>query len=78
MKPLASLNRPVLGTVDVVTKEETVSFKERTDVHQARLGSWPRPWWRSCWPTRRPEVRWRPVEELRRNHAAYLVARPQD
>jgi len=32
MKPLATLNRPVLGTVDVVTKEETVSFKERTDV----------------------------------------------
>jgi chorismate synthase len=32
MKPLASLNRPVLATVDVATKEETVSFKERTDV----------------------------------------------
>jgi chorismate synthase len=32
MKPLASLNRPVLGTVDVVTKESTTSFKERTDV----------------------------------------------
>ena len=32
MKPLATLNRPMLGTVDVVTKESTVSFKERTDV----------------------------------------------
>jgi chorismate synthase len=32
MKPLATLNRPVLKTVDVVTKEATVSFKERTDV----------------------------------------------
>jgi chorismate synthase len=32
MKPLATLNRPVLKTVDVVTKEESVSFKERTDV----------------------------------------------
>ena len=32
MKPLATLNRPVLATVDVVTKESTVSFKERTDV----------------------------------------------
>ncbi len=32
MKPLASLNRPVLRTVDTVTKDETVSFKERTDV----------------------------------------------
>ena len=31
MKPLATLNRPVLKTVDVVTKRETVSFKERTD-----------------------------------------------
>jgi chorismate synthase len=32
MKPLATLNRPVLKTVDVVTKEATVSFRERTDV----------------------------------------------
>jgi chorismate synthase len=32
MKPLATLNRPVLKTVDTVTKEATVSFKERTDV----------------------------------------------
>ena len=32
MKPLATLSRPVLQTVDVVTKQATVSFKERTDV----------------------------------------------
>jgi len=32
MKPLATLNRPSLPTVDVVTKESGVSFKERTDV----------------------------------------------
>jgi chorismate synthase len=32
MKPLATLNRPTLKTVDVQTKEQTVSFKERTDV----------------------------------------------
>jgi len=32
MKPLSTLNRPVLRTVDVETKEATVSFKERTDV----------------------------------------------
>ena len=32
MKPLATLNRPVLATVDTATKEPTVSFKERTDV----------------------------------------------
>jgi len=32
MKPLATLNKPTLKTVDTVTKEETKSFKERTDV----------------------------------------------
>ncbi|WP_307781146.1 chorismate synthase [Rhabdothermincola sediminis] len=32
MKPLATLNRPTLQTVDTATKAETVSFKERTDV----------------------------------------------
>ncbi|MHB8296367.1 MAG: chorismate synthase, partial [Acidimicrobiales bacterium] len=32
MKPLATLNRPVLATVDVATKEPALSFKERTDV----------------------------------------------
>ncbi len=32
MKPLSTLNRPVLRTVDVETKEPGVSFKERTDV----------------------------------------------
>jgi chorismate synthase len=32
MKPLATLNRPTLATVDTSTKEAGVSFKERTDV----------------------------------------------
>ena len=32
MKPLATLNVPVLETVDTATKETAVSFKERTDV----------------------------------------------
>jgi len=32
MKPLATLNRPSLETVDTATKESGVSFKERTDV----------------------------------------------
>jgi len=32
MKPLATLNRPTLETVDTATKESAVSFKERTDV----------------------------------------------
>jgi chorismate synthase len=32
MKPLATLSRPTLETVDTKTKESTVSFRERTDV----------------------------------------------
>src|SRR4051812_8545194 len=32
MKPLATLNRPTLKTVDTASKQEAVSFKERTDV----------------------------------------------
>ncbi len=32
MKPLATLSRPVVATVDVATNEPAVSFKERTDV----------------------------------------------
>src|SRR4029077_5358518 len=32
MKPLATRTRPALKTVDTETKEESVSFKERTDV----------------------------------------------
>jgi chorismate synthase len=32
MKPLSTLNRPVLKTVDLATGESAVSFKERTDV----------------------------------------------
>jgi len=37
-KPLSSLNRPVLHTVDTETKEESVSFKERTDVTAVPAG----------------------------------------
>jgi len=32
MKPLSTLNRPVLATVDTATNEPAVSFRERTDV----------------------------------------------
>lgn len=32
MKPLATLSRPTLSTVDTVTKQATTSFRERTDV----------------------------------------------
>ncbi len=31
MKPLATLNRPVIETVDLATGERALSFKERTD-----------------------------------------------
>jgi shikimate kinase len=41
MKPLATLNRPVLKTVDVETNRETVSFREQTDVTASRRASWP-------------------------------------
>ena len=32
MKPLATLRRPAISTVDTVTKESAKSFVERTDV----------------------------------------------
>ena len=32
MKPLSTLNRPVLETVDLATGASATSFKERTDV----------------------------------------------
>ena len=32
MKPLATLNKPTLETVDTATKESGVSFKDRPDV----------------------------------------------
>jgi len=32
MKPLSTLNRPVLATVDTATNQEATSFRERTDV----------------------------------------------
>jgi chorismate synthase len=32
MKPLSTLNRPVLATIDTATNAEAVSFRERTDV----------------------------------------------
>jgi chorismate synthase len=32
MKPLSTLSRPVLATVDISTGDTSTSFKERTDV----------------------------------------------
>ena len=55
MKPLATLNRPTLATVDTATKEPGVSFKERTDVTAVpALGVVAETWWRWSWPTRPP------------------------
>jgi chorismate synthase len=74
MKPLATLNRPVLATVDVVTKEETVSFKERTDVTAVpALGVVAETM--VALVLANEAVRkfgGDSVEELRRNHAAYV------
>ena len=61
MKPLATLNRPVLRTVDVNTKEETVSFKERTDVTAVPAAGVVAETMVALGPRRRgdPQVRWR-------------------
>jgi chorismate synthase len=76
MKPLATLNRPVLATVDVVTKEETVSFKERTDVTAVpALGVVAETM--VALVLANEVVRkfgGDSVEELRRNHAAFLTS----
>jgi chorismate synthase len=76
MKPLATLNRPVLATVDVVTKEETVSFKERTDVTAVpALGVVAETM--VALVLANEAVRkfgGDSVQELRRNHAAYLAS----
>jgi chorismate synthase len=76
MKPLATLNRPVLATVDVVTKEATVSFKERTDVTAVpALGVVAET---MVALVLAGEVLRKfggdSVDELRRNHASYLAA----
>src|SRR4029077_10841390 len=76
MKPLATLNRPSLKTVDVVTKEETVSFKERTDVTAVpAMGVVAETMVAlvlAAEATRK--FGGDSIEELRRNHRAYLAA----
>ncbi len=76
MKPLATLNRPVLGTVDVVTKEATVSFKERTDVTAVpAMGVVAETM--TAWVLAVETLRkfgGDSVAELQRNHAAFLDA----
>jgi chorismate synthase len=75
MKPLATLNRPVLATVDVVTKESTVSFKERTDVTAVpALGVVAETMVALVLANEAMrKFGGDSVEELRRNHAAYLA-----
>jgi len=74
MKPLATLNRPVLATVDVETKAATVSFKERTDVTAVPamgvVAETMVAWVLADEATRK--FGGDSVAELRRNHAGYL------
>lgn len=76
MKPLATLNRPVLKTVDVVSKAETVSFKERTDVTAVpAMGVVAETM--VAWVLAREALRkfgGDSLDEVLRNHAAYLAA----
>jgi chorismate synthase len=76
MKPLATLNRPVLATVDVVTKEETVSFKERTDVTAVpALGVVAETMVALVLANEAlRKFGGDSVDELRRNHAAYVAS----
>jgi len=76
MKPLSTLNRPVLKTVDVVTKEETVSFKERTD-HTAVPAMGVVAETMTAWVLASEALRkfgGDSMEELLRNHASYLAS----
>jgi chorismate synthase len=76
MKPLATLNRPTLGTVDVVTKESTVSFKERTDVTAVpAMGVVAETMMALVLATEAlRKFGGDSVEEFRRNHRGYLTA----
>jgi chorismate synthase len=62
MKPLATLNRPVLETVDVASGESTISFKERTDVVALVLAN-----------EALRKFGGDTVEEFRRNHVGYVA-----
>jgi chorismate synthase len=75
MKPLATLNRPVLKTVDVLTKEQTVSFKERTDVTAApAMGVVAETMLALVLASEAlRKFGGDSVSELRRNHASYLA-----
>jgi chorismate synthase len=76
MKPLATLNRPVLRTVDTITKEETVSFKERTDVTAVPASGIVAETMTSLVLAQEATRKFGgdSLEELVRNHAAYLAS----
>ncbi len=74
MKPLSTLNRPVLGTVDVVTKEPAKSFKERTDVTAVPAMGVVAETMTALVLAQEAQRKFGgdSVEEFRRNHAAYV------
>ena len=76
MKPLATLNRPVLKTVDTTTKEETVSFKERTDVTAVPASGVVAETMTALVLAQEATRKFGgdSLEELVRNHAAYLAS----
>jgi chorismate synthase len=76
MKPLSTLNRPVLGTVDVVTKEPAKSFKERTDVTAVPAMGVVAESETALVLAQEAQRKFGgdSVEEFRRNHAAYVDA----
>jgi chorismate synthase len=76
MKPLATLNRPVLRTVDTTTKEETVSFKERTDVTAVPASGVVAETMTALVLAQEATRKFGgdSLEELVRNHAAYLAS----
>jgi len=76
MKPLSTLNRPVLGTVDVVTKEPAKSFKERTDVTAVPAMGVVAETMAALVLAQEAQRKFGgdSVEEFRRNHAGYVAA----
>ena len=76
MKPLATLNRPVLKTVNTTTKEETVSFKERTDVTAVPASGVVAATMTALVLAQEATRKFGgdSLEELVRNHAAYLAS----
>ena len=76
MKPLATLNRP--DAQDRRHRHQggggVVQGAHRRHRGARAWASWPRRWWRSCWPTRPPASSGATrVDELRRNRDAFVA-----